>query len=127
MHRTFESVIESDRGLSDIAVSEKACYHEQLEVKGESLDGKEGNGLFEHPTAKKLEPGLRVANAQIEQDANQQLVHEALQAPEGGVRHPRSWVTLRANDSITCGVCHHFDESSDVRGIQFHVGINEGD
>src|SRR5262249_12340200 len=86
IHGAFKLVIESDRRLGDFAEPEKPSYHQQLEIKSKALDGQQRHCLLEHLAAKELEPGLRIADVQVEEDFYQQLVDRALEPAKRWIR-----------------------------------------
>src|SRR2546422_3126563 len=77
--RAGELVGQLDRRLDDVGVAELLRDDQQLEVEGELLDREQGDDVGENLPPKQLEPGLGIANAEVEEQPDEELVDEALQ------------------------------------------------
>jgi hypothetical protein len=75
--RAAETILEPDRQLADATVSEGGGDGDQLEVEGEALDEQQREDVFDHRAVEDLEPDLRVADVEAEEQTVQSLVAPA--------------------------------------------------
>jgi hypothetical protein len=122
-----EPVVELHRKLTDPPVSELRRDREQLEVEGEPLDEQQGDDLVDDPPAEDLQPDLRVAHVEPEEEAVELLVAPAGDPPRCRVLHGRAGVPLRSDHTVELLRARKGEVLGDRRRVEVEIGVDESD
>jgi hypothetical protein len=125
--RPAEAVLEPDRQLTDTVVPERRGDGDQLEVEGEALDEQQREHVLHDGTVEDLQPDLRVANVEAEEQAIERLVAPARNSTRERVMDDRSRMTLRADREIQALPPCSLDVRRDIRRIDVEVGVDQRD